>query len=138
MQAGCKARKLVRLAMHHLTTVQLDYTTQQHSSIAMPRHGQPSAAIGLTRARHLLPQYNTCYWALVKSGKTGAEAQAVLQGTDAGTKNELLFSQFGINYNELPDQFKKVRARQHHLMRSALADAGGHHHLLMPPGTTTP
>jgi tRNA(His) 5'-end guanylyltransferase len=31
-----------------------------------------------------------------------------LQGTDAGAKNELLFKEFNINYNELPDQFKKV------------------------------
>jgi tRNA(His) 5'-end guanylyltransferase len=30
-----------------------------------------------------------------------------VQGTDAGFKNELLFSQFGINYAQLPEQFKK-------------------------------
>lgn len=30
-----------------------------------------------------------------------------MQGTDAGFKNELLFSQFGINYAQLPEQFKK-------------------------------
>lgn len=32
----------------------------------------------------------------------------MLQGTQAGFKNELLFSQFGINYNKLPERFKKV------------------------------
>lgn len=31
----------------------------------------------------------------------------LLQGTDTGFKNELLFSQFGINYAQLPEQFKK-------------------------------
>lgn len=30
------------------------------------------------------------------------------QGTDAGAKNELLHSRFGVNYNNLPEQFKKV------------------------------
>lgn len=32
-----------------------------------------------------------------------------VQGSDAGVKNELLFSRFGINYSHLPDQFRKVR-----------------------------
>lgn len=87
-------------------------------------HHQPATALRLTcAAAPPALQYNTCYWALVKSGKTGAEAQAVLKGTDAGTKNELLYSQFGINYNELPEQFKKVRAWCHMLHPAALATA---------------
>jgi tRNA(His) 5'-end guanylyltransferase len=32
----------------------------------------------------------------------------LVQGTDAAAKNELLFKEFNINYNELPEQFKKV------------------------------
>lgn len=36
-----------------------------------------------------------------------AEPSCMLQGTDAGFKNELLFSQFSINYAKLPEQFKK-------------------------------
>lgn len=36
-----------------------------------------------------------------------AHAAGLLQGTDAGFKNELLFSTFGINYAQLPEQFKK-------------------------------
>jgi tRNA(His) guanylyltransferase len=40
-------------------------------------------------------------------GKSPAEAQAVLKGTVANFKNELLFSQFAINYNDLPARFKK-------------------------------
>ncbi len=34
------------------------------------------------------------------------------QGTNAAAKNELLFSQFGINYAHLPEQFKKVGTGQ--------------------------
>lgn len=53
-------------------------------------------------------QYNTCYWALrQQGGKTGREAEAALKGTFAADKNELLFSQFGINYSKLPAQFRK-------------------------------
>ena len=32
----------------------------------------------------------------------------LLQGTQSGYKNELLFSQFGVNYNALPEQLRKV------------------------------
>ena len=57
---------------------------------------------------HINNQYNTCFWALVqKGGMTPAQAQEELKGTDAEFKNELLFSRFEINYNELPEQFKK-------------------------------
>ena len=34
--------------------------------------------------------------------------RAYAQGTLADAKNEILFSQFGINYNDLAEQFKKV------------------------------
>jgi tRNA(His) guanylyltransferase len=57
---------------------------------------------------HINNQYNTCFWALRQQGaKSPTEAQAILRGTLVGAKNELLFSEFGINYNELPEQFKK-------------------------------
>ncbi|PNW74008.1 hypothetical protein CHLRE_13g581550v5 [Chlamydomonas reinhardtii] len=56
---------------------------------------------------HINNQYNTCFWALVKSGKTPTEAQATLRGTQTAQKNELLFNEFGINYAHLPEQFKK-------------------------------
>eukprot|EP00878_Enallax_costatus_P019291 GHUV01020349.1.p2 GENE.GHUV01020349.1~~GHUV01020349.1.p2 ORF type:complete len:208 (+),score=60.50 GHUV01020349.1:810-1433(+) len=56
---------------------------------------------------HINNQYNTCYWCLVKSGKTPADAQATLKGTDTAAKNELLFGHFGINYAHLPEQFRK-------------------------------
>ncbi|KAJ4764952.1 tRNAHis guanylyltransferase [Rhynchospora pubera] len=56
---------------------------------------------------HINNQYNTCFWMLVKSGKTKREAQLRLKGTQTKEKNEILLQQFGINYDELPEMFKK-------------------------------
>ncbi|XP_074577086.1 tRNA(His) guanylyltransferase 2-like isoform X1 [Curcuma longa] len=56
---------------------------------------------------HINNQYNTCFWLLVKSGKTQKEAQEYLKGTQAKDKNELLFQQFNINYDKLPQMFRK-------------------------------
>ena len=42
-----------------------------------------------------------------KGGKTTTEAHAQLKGTFSKDKNELLFSQFGINYNSEPDVYKR-------------------------------
>lgn len=56
---------------------------------------------------HINNQYNTCFWMLVKSGKSATEAQSILKGTQTQEKNELLFQQFGINYNTLPAIFRK-------------------------------
>ncbi|KDP35275.1 hypothetical protein JCGZ_09434 [Jatropha curcas] len=47
---------------------------------------------------HINNQYNTCFWALVKSGKSKSEAQHILKGTQTREKNEIL-AQFGIDYN---------------------------------------
>ena len=35
----------------------------------------------------------------------------VVQGTQADFKNELLYKSFGINYNQLPARFRKVRVK---------------------------
>ncbi|BBN13662.1 tRNA(His) guanylyltransferase [Marchantia polymorpha subsp. ruderalis] len=56
---------------------------------------------------HVNNQYNTCYWSLVHSGCSPAEAQNVIKGTLADFKNELLHTRFGINYNDLPAIFRK-------------------------------
>ncbi|KAJ1699657.1 hypothetical protein LUZ63_008169 [Rhynchospora breviuscula] len=56
---------------------------------------------------HINNQYNTCFWMLVKSGKTKREAQLRLKGTQTKEKNKILLQQFGINYDELPEMFKK-------------------------------
>jgi tRNA(His) guanylyltransferase len=50
-------------------------------------------------------QYNTVFWALVQQGGlSNREAQEKLKGTFSNDKNEILFSQFGINYNNEPEQ----------------------------------
>ncbi|XP_019238560.1 PREDICTED: tRNA(His) guanylyltransferase 1-like isoform X2 [Nicotiana attenuata] len=54
---------------------------------------------------HINNQYNTCFWLLVKSGKSRTEAQSSLKGTQTQEKNELL-TQFGIDYNALPIMFR--------------------------------
>ncbi|KAJ1821517.1 tRNA-histidine guanylyltransferase 1-like [Coemansia sp. RSA 2598] len=57
---------------------------------------------------HINNMYNTCFWALVnKGGMTQKEAEKRLSGTLSKDKNELLFSEFGINYNNEPAIFKK-------------------------------
>lgn len=57
---------------------------------------------------HVNNLYNTAFWSLVlKSGLTNQEAEARLRGTFSADKNELLFSEFGINYNSLPAIFRK-------------------------------
>ena len=69
---------------------------------------------------HINNLQNTAFWALVKSGQSTQEANKAVQvcplnlqnppdikATDAKAKNELLFSQFGINYSHLPARFRK-------------------------------
>ncbi|KAL8821859.1 MAG: hypothetical protein Q9223_000157 [Gallowayella weberi] len=60
------------------------------------------------REGHINNLYNTAFWALLQKGQMGAaEAEEMLKGTVSADKNEILFSQFGINYNNEPEQFKK-------------------------------
>uniref|UniRef100_A0A0D9WJ23 tRNA(His) guanylyltransferase n=1 Tax=Leersia perrieri TaxID=77586 RepID=A0A0D9WJ23_9ORYZ len=56
---------------------------------------------------HTSNQYNTCFWMLVKSGKSENEAHQILKGTLSKDKNELLFQQFQLNYNNEPAMFRK-------------------------------
>uniref|UniRef100_A0A0D9WJ28 tRNA(His) guanylyltransferase n=1 Tax=Leersia perrieri TaxID=77586 RepID=A0A0D9WJ28_9ORYZ len=56
---------------------------------------------------HINNQYNTCFWLLVKSGKTEKEAQQALKGTFSKDKNELLLQQFQINYDDELAMFRK-------------------------------
>lgn len=51
---------------------------------------------------HINNLYNTAFWALVNgAGMTGRSAEEALRGTCASEKQELLFSRFGINYNDV-------------------------------------
>ncbi|EMS53842.1 hypothetical protein TRIUR3_09133 [Triticum urartu] len=56
---------------------------------------------------HINNHYNTCFWMLVKSGKTEKEAQQTLKGTFSKDKNELLSQQFQVNYEDEPAMFRK-------------------------------
>ncbi|KAK9365789.1 Thg1 C terminal domain-containing protein [Lipomyces kononenkoae] len=57
---------------------------------------------------HINNLYNTCFWTLVISGGLSErDAEQALMGTNSGDKNELLFSRFGINYNNEDVIFRK-------------------------------
>ncbi|PIN26876.1 tRNA(His) guanylyltransferase [Handroanthus impetiginosus] len=57
---------------------------------------------------HINNQYNTCFWMLVKSGKSKSEAQNYLKGTQAQEKNVLLDQLSGVMnyYNALESMFR--------------------------------
>ena len=57
---------------------------------------------------HINNLYNTTFWSMVlKGGMSNADAEQALKGTVASDKNEILFSRFGINYNNEPSIFRK-------------------------------
>lgn len=57
---------------------------------------------------HINNLYNTCFWSLVqRGGLTNKEAEARLKDTLSSDKNEMLFSEFGINYNNELSLYRK-------------------------------
>ena len=59
-------------------------------------------------AGHINNLYNTTFWALVQQGgMTHTAAEEHLKGTVSGDKNEILWSKFGINYNNEPEMYRK-------------------------------
>ncbi|XP_064422940.1 probable tRNA(His) guanylyltransferase isoform X2 [Latimeria chalumnae] len=57
---------------------------------------------------HINNLYNTTFWTLVqKGGLSTAQAEERLRGTLSADKNEILFSEFNINYNMEPVIYKK-------------------------------
>uniref|UniRef100_F7F312 tRNA(His) guanylyltransferase n=1 Tax=Monodelphis domestica TaxID=13616 RepID=F7F312_MONDO len=57
---------------------------------------------------HVNNLYNTVFWMLIQRSKlTPAQAQERLRGTLAADKNEILFSEYNINYNNEPPMFRK-------------------------------
>ncbi|XP_061690708.1 probable tRNA(His) guanylyltransferase isoform X2 [Syngnathoides biaculeatus] len=57
---------------------------------------------------HINNLYNTVFWTLVqKGGLTTVQAEDRLKGTLAADKNEILFSEFDINYNKEPAVYRK-------------------------------
>ncbi|EKM48545.1 uncharacterized protein PHACADRAFT_202682 [Phanerochaete carnosa HHB-10118-sp] len=73
---------------------------------------------------HINNLYNTTFWALVQQGgQTTTEAHSTLRGTVSKQKHEVLFSRFGINYNDIAERYRKGSV----LVREKLtaADASG-------------
>ncbi|KAG2456175.1 probable tRNA(His) guanylyltransferase [Polypterus senegalus] len=57
---------------------------------------------------HVNNLYNTVFWNLVlKGGLTNTQAEERLRGTLSSDKNEILFSEFSINYNNEPLMYRK-------------------------------
>ncbi|CCG82949.1 putative TRNAHis guanylyltransferase [Taphrina deformans PYCC 5710] len=63
---------------------------------------------------HINNLFNTCFWTLQrvdpKHGgprKSAQEAEEVLRGTVAAQKNELLWRDYGVNYNDEAEMYKK-------------------------------
>ncbi|XP_031601147.1 probable tRNA(His) guanylyltransferase isoform X1 [Oreochromis aureus] len=57
---------------------------------------------------HINNLYNTLFWMLVqRKGLSTTQAEDRLKGTLAGDKNEILFTEFGINYNNESAVHKK-------------------------------
>lgn len=68
-------------------------------------YSHPAADSSQTNAEigHINNLYNTTFWALVlKGGMTNSAAETFLKGTVSSDKNEILFSRFGMNYNNEP------------------------------------
>ncbi|KAM6546374.1 hypothetical protein CsatB_027110 [Cannabis sativa] len=57
---------------------------------------------GFSFTGHINNQHATCFHELVKHGKTEKEAQQYLKESGKKEKHDLLFEQFGINYEKLP------------------------------------
>ena len=71
---------------------------------------------------HINNLYNTSFWTLVnRGGLTTSEAEKQLSGTVSSDKNELLFAEFGINYNDEPEIFRKGST----IIRCQYADDNG-------------
>ncbi|KAI1629049.1 tRNA guanylyltransferase [Exophiala viscosa] len=57
---------------------------------------------------HINNLYNTTFWALVnQGGMSHTEAEEFLKGTVSADKNEILWSRFGVNYNNEAEMFRK-------------------------------
>ncbi|KAL3235199.1 tRNA(His) guanylyltransferase [Nakaseomyces bracarensis] len=57
---------------------------------------------------HINNLYNTAFWQLIQvCGMSAQEAEKRLSGTVSSEKNEILFKDCGINYNNEPEMYKK-------------------------------
>jgi len=77
---------------------------------------------------HINNLYNTTFWALVlRDGMSNTEAEEFLKGTLSSDKNEILWSRFGINYNNELGIFRKgsVLFREYALVDPSVRDEEG-------------
>lgn len=82
----------------------------------------------LTAPGHINNLYNTTFWALVQQGgMENRAAEQELSGTFAADKNEILFSRFGINYNNEPEIFKKGTVLYRDVSEHVLRHRSEHH-----------
>ncbi|XP_034252335.1 probable tRNA(His) guanylyltransferase [Thrips palmi] len=79
---------------------------------------------------HVNNLYNTAFWMLVlRGGLTNVQAQERLRGSVAAQKNEILFSEFNINYNNEPIMYRKGTT----LLRKVVnAPAAKPRHVILP------
>ena len=83
--------------------------TQVHSTSVTTLLGARQTVRTLTTdTAHINNLYNTVFWALVlQGGRSERDAHEILKGTVSADKHEILFQQFGINYDRLPAFFRK-------------------------------
>ncbi|THH33230.1 hypothetical protein EUX98_g999 [Antrodiella citrinella] len=82
---------------------------------------------------HVNNLYNTVFWALVQQGgETTTQAHQTLKGTASKQKHEILFSQFAINYNDIPPHHRKGSV----LCREKTSDDLGAHAVASSKGLT--
>lgn len=79
-----------------------------HPEEKMPQRGRSLITNMCAPAGHINNLYNTTFWALVQQGgMSQTAAEEFLKGTVASDKNEILWSKFGVNYNNEPEMFRK-------------------------------
>ena len=72
---------------------------------------------------HINNLYNTTFWALVlQGGLSVTDAHKRLKGTFSKDKNEILFSEFGINYTKEDAIFRKGSILVRELVPSTSSD----------------
>ncbi|XP_067656575.1 probable tRNA(His) guanylyltransferase isoform X1 [Haliotis asinina] len=79
---------------------------------------------------HINNLYNTVFWKLVQERcLTPAQSQEKLKGTLSSDKNEILFTEFNINYNNLPELYRKgtvlIRKKQDEVCSSPTRTQSG-------------
>lgn len=93
--------------IHH-SSIHRHLTAGSSSIRHKKKFGTTSHGAKQTPKAHINNLYNTIFWALVQQGgETTTQAHAILRGTVSGTKNEMLHSRFGINYNTIPARYRK-------------------------------